>query len=142
MIKRAIAINPSSAHAYGHGAVINAWAGFYEDSIAFTEKSLSLSPFDPLSVMAHAGAAGAHLKLGDYGAAIAAARNALEVYPTHRPAHFIMIAALVRDNRLEEAQNAARKILALNPNFKTSGMGGTVLGEFTDELAAAGLSVK
>ena len=142
MIKRAIAINPSSAHAYGHGAVINTWAGNYEEAIAYTEKSLSLSPFDPLSVMPHAGAAGAHLSLGDNPAAVAAALKALEVYPTHRPANIIMIVALVRDDRLEEAQNALEKLLELVPNFSTAVLGPFVLTGIEDELAAAGLPVK
>ena len=63
MIDKAITINPSSAHAHGHGSVIATWAGLSDKSIALSQQALGLSPFDPLSVMPLAGQAGA---LGRY----------------------------------------------------------------------------
>jgi adenylate cyclase len=138
MIERAIAINPSSVHAHGHGAVINTWAGHYEAALALADRSLLLSPFDPLRVMPLAAKAGAWLMMGDYEAAVAGARRALQVYPSHTPSHLITIAALVRLGRLDEVRAAARRFLEIAPGYRIAPCA-PVLEHFADELRQAGL---
>lgn len=138
MIGRAIVINPSSVHAHGHGAVISTWAGRYEDSIAMAERSLMLSPFDPLSVMAHAAMAGAWLMQGQYVHAVASARKGLLFYPTHAPSHLITIAALMRGGRKQEAVAAASRYLEIAPTYRV-GNRGFFLPGFDGVLIAAGL---
>lgn len=140
MIDRAIAINPSSVHAYGHGAVINTWAGNHQTAIRLADCSLRLSPFDPLSVMPLAATASARLMLGEYEEAVAVARRALQIYPTHTPSHLITIASLVRLERLDEARTAASRLLEIAPGFRISkrvSLG--VLREFSADLRKAGL---
>ncbi len=138
LIARAIAINPSSAHAHGHGAVINTWAGRYETAIALAERALRLSPFEPLAVMPLAATAGARLMLADYEAAIAAARRALQLYPTHAPSHLITVASLVRSGRAQEARAAASRYLEIAPSYRV-GKRGFFLPGFDDDLRSAGL---
>lgn len=118
MIDRAIAINPSSVHAHGHGCVINTWAGNYARSIELGHRALRLSPFDPFSVMAWAGMAGSRLMLGEHEAAIDAAAQALQLYPSHLPSLLITVAGLVRLGRLGEARQAAARCMALAPRYR------------------------
>jgi len=139
MIDRAIAINPSSVHAYGHGAVINTWAGNYQTAIEYADRSLRLSPFDPLSVMPHAATAGARLMLGDYQDAVASARCALQVYPTHTPSHIIAIAGLVRLGRIDEARVLADLLLEISPGIRVSHRSPMLREQFASDLRKAGL---
>ena len=138
MIDRAIALNPSSVHAHGHGAVICTWAGEYVRAIQLGERALRLSPFDPFSVMAWAGMAGARLRLGDHPAALELSIKALQVYPAHVPSHLIGIAALVRLGRMDEARAAAARFRTLAPAFRI-GQEHPVLHPFTDAFCEAGL---
>lgn len=138
MIERALVLNPSSVHAHGHGAVINTWAGNYERSIELGERALRLSPFDPFSVMAWAGMAGARLRLGDFEAAHDLARKAVQIYPAHVPSHLIAIAGLVRLERLDEARAAAARFMAIAPGFRI-GRQHPVLTAFAADFRLAGL---
>ncbi len=138
MIDRAIAINPNSAHAHGHGSVINTWGGNYDRSIALSEHALRLSPLDPLSVMPLAGQAGARMMKGEYEAAIALARRALQVYPTHTPSFLIMMASLVRAGRIDEARATASTFVAVSPMYRII-PDAPVLEHFVAELRQAGL---
>ncbi len=138
MIDRAIALNPSSAHAHGHGSVIATWAGLSDKSIALSQQALRLSPFDPLSVMPLAGQAGAHVLRGDYAQGLVFARRALAVYPNHTPSCLLTIVCLVRLGRLGEAMAFARDFSAVFPSYRIIAQA-PVLGMFVDELRLAGL---
>lgn len=138
MIDRAIAMNPSSAHAHGHGSVICTWAGLSDKSIALSDQALRLSPFDPLRVMPLAGQAGAHLLKGDHANALAFARRALQVHPNHTPSCLISIVCLMRLDRKPQAVELARDFAALAPSYRVN-PDAPVLGQFVDELRAAGL---
>ena len=138
MIERAIALNPSSVLAHGHGSVINTWAGHYDRSIALSERALRLSPLDPLRVMSLAGQAGAWLMKGEYQAALTFARRALQVYPTHTPSYLISTVSLMRLERIEEARRIASEFMALYPQYRIV-RNWPVLEHFCDELREAGL---
>jgi len=138
MIAQAIANNPNSAHAHGHGSVINTWAGNYDRSIELSDRALRLSPFDPLSVMPLAGQAGAQMMKGDYEAAVIFAKRALHIYSTHTPSFLILIASLVRLGRIEQAQKAAQQLLEVSPSYRIISRA-PVLEHFVRELQEAGL---
>jgi adenylate cyclase len=138
MIDRAIAMNPSSAHAHGHGSVVCTWAGLCDKSIALSEQALRLSPFDPLSVMPLAGQAGAHLLKADYAKGLAFAHRALQVYPNHTPSLLIIIVCMMRLQRQSEAVAVARDFATVFPAYRII-PDAPVLGLFVDELQAAGL---
>ncbi len=138
MIDRALASNPSSAHAYGHGSVINTWAGNYDKSVEMSDAALRLSPFDPLRVMPLAGQAGARLMMGDLEGAIGFAARALQIYPTHTPSFLISIAAMVRLARMEEAVQMGKRLMAASPGYQII-PNAPILGHFVSELRAAGL---
>ncbi len=138
MIDRAIALNPSSVHAHGHGSVLNTWAGNYARAIALGEQALRLSPFDPFAVMAWAGIAGARLMQGQLAQALEAAAKALELYPSHVPSHLITIVALVRQDRRAEASAAAARLMAQAPGYRIA-QPNPVMQHFAHELRQAGL---
>jgi TolB-like protein len=138
MIDRAIASNASSAHAYGHGSVINTWAGNYERSIALSEIALRLSPFDPLRVMSFAGQAGARLMLADYPGALSFGMQGLQVYPTHTPSFLISVAALVRMGDVARAREIAQRLIEVSPSYRILPKA-PVLEHFVAELRTAGL---
>ncbi len=138
MINRAIASNPCSVHAYGHGSVINTWAGNYDRSIELSDKALRLSPFDPMSVMPLAGQAGAWLMKGEYEKAVIHAKKALQIYPSHTPSFLIAIASMMRLGRTGQASEFAAKLLAVSPGYRVIASA-PVLEHFVDELREAGL---
>jgi tetratricopeptide (TPR) repeat protein len=138
MIAHALAVNPSSVHAHGHGAVINTFAGHYDQAILFAERALRLSPFEPLSVMPHAAIAGARLMTGDYEQAVVSARRGLQIYPPHLPSHLITVVSLVRLGRLHEARSAATRFIDIAPAYRINPRA-PVFEHFLIELAEAGL---
>jgi len=138
MIDRAVASNPCSVHAYGHGSVINTWAGNHDRSIELSNRALRLSPFDPMSVMPLAGQAGAWLMKGDYPKATSYARKALQIYPSHTPSFLIAIASLIRLGQPEQARDFARRLLAASPGYRIVA-NAPVLEHFVGELREAGL---
>jgi adenylate cyclase len=138
LIDRALALNPNSVHAHGHGSVIATWSGQYERSISLSDRALRLSPFDPLAVMPLAGKAGALLMLGRYEESLASARRGLQVYPTHTPSFLISIVSLVCLDRVAEARDVAQQFLSVFPTYRIV-PNWPVLGHFCDELRAAGI---
>jgi tetratricopeptide (TPR) repeat protein len=141
MIAHALAVNPSSVHAHGHGAVINTFAGNYDQAILLAERALRLSPFEPLSVMPHAAIAGARLMTGDYEQAVVSARRGLQIYPTHLPSHLITIVSLVRLDRMVDARLAATRFTEVAPAYRINPRA-PVFEHFVSELADAGLSTQ
>ena len=75
---------------------------------------------------------------GEYEAALAFARRALQVYPTHTPSYLISIASLIRLDRVEDARRIALEFMALYPQYRILRKG-PVLEHFCDELRKAGL---
>ncbi len=75
---------------------------------------------------------------GGYEAALAFARRALQVYPTHTPSYLISMASLMRLGRAEEARHIAREFMALYPGYRIV-RNWPVLEHFCDELSEAGL---
>lgn len=138
MIDRAILFNPSSAHAFGHGSVINTWAGNYDRSIEQSDIAMRLSPYDPLLVMPLAGQAGARLMMGDYEGAVQYAERALQIYATHTPSFLIVIVGLVRLGQLGAARAKASRLLEVSPSYRIVPKA-PIVEHFVAELVAAGL---
>lgn len=138
MIDRAISFNPSSAHAFGHGSVINTWAGNYDRSIELSDIALRLSPYDPLGVMPLAGQAGARLMKADYVGAVHYAERALQIYATHTPSFLILIVSLVRLGKLGLGRARAVQLMEVSPSYRIVSKA-PILEHFVAELLQAGL---
>jgi adenylate cyclase len=116
---RALALSPSNAAALGFGAVALVWAGEGERAIEWAERSLRLSPFDPLRYTPLNALAIAHFFAGRFEAAAEASRRAIQVNPRFSLLYVILAASLVRLGRAAEAKAAAERVLALEPGFST-----------------------
>jgi tetratricopeptide (TPR) repeat protein len=140
MIDRALAYNPSCAHAQCLGAVINAWAGRYDKAISLAERAVRFSPFDPIRHLALAALARSKLFQGRPEEALIAARRAVQANPRHLPSRGYMIICLVQLGRLQELRETVQRLLEDFPNATLAHFTTYATFEpFTAELNTAGL---
>jgi adenylate cyclase len=116
----ALAVSPSSALTYILGSVILAWGGEAERAIEWAERGLRFSPFDPYRSSAFISSSFAHYHRGQYEAAAAAARKAIQASPGFSVCYMALTAPLAKLGRLEEAKAAAARVLELQPAFRYS----------------------
>ena len=145
MVERALAQNPSSAVAHNVSAVINNRLGRYDRSLAHAERSIRLSPFDPLRYMAEHARTVANVAAGEYEAALECVRHSLVANPDFPPARVLEAACLVRLGRLDEARASLGLVLERSPDTSVATLRERLLmhdGIFDDivtDLRAAGL---
>jgi TolB-like protein/DNA-binding response OmpR family regulator/Tfp pilus assembly protein PilF len=119
-IDRALAISNSCALAYGVAANVHGWLGHTKETKASAEKALRLSPFDPLSYLAHLGLAVVHFKHGRFVESVAAAKKASQANPRFHVPYLIGAVSLVNLNRPADATKMARRMLELQPDYSIS----------------------
>jgi len=141
----ALAISPSSALTYILGSVVLAWGGEAERAIAWSERGMRLSPFDPWAFAAYDAQAMGHFRLGKFDQAAQAAYKSVRANPAHSITYVQLTAALAKLGRMDEAKAAAAKVLELQPNFRFSrqfagvGCDPTLAVSLGEALRAAGL---
>lgn len=116
----ALAVSPSSALTYILGGVIRGWASQAEEAIAWGERAMRLSPFDPWAFAAFHSLMLGHFHLGRYQDAANAAYKAVQSNPGHSISHMLLAAVLVKLGRLRESKAAATRVLELQPAFRYS----------------------
>jgi TolB-like protein len=116
----ALAISPSSALTYILGGVILGWAGQAERAIAWGERAMRLSPFDPWAFAAFHAVVLGNFHLGRDEEAASAAYKAVQSNPGHSISHMLLAAPLARLGRLRESKEAAARVLELQPQFRYS----------------------
>jgi tetratricopeptide (TPR) repeat protein len=114
----ALAISPSSALTYILGSVLLGWGGEAERAIAWSERGMRLSPFDPWAFAAFDAQAMSHLLRGRYDEACNAAYKSVHANPAHSITYVQLAAALAKLGRLEDARYAAARVLELHPTFR------------------------
>ena len=117
----ALAISPSSALTHILGAVLFGWAGQAEQAIAWSERGIRLSPFDPWTFAAYDAQAMSHFVRGRYEDACRAAHRSVQANPAHSITYVQLAAALAKLGRLDEARAAAARVLELHPTFRYRG---------------------
>lgn len=113
IFERALALTPASAITLSLGSTAAAWAGQAERAIEWGERALRLSPFDQMTYAAHHAIALGHFVRGRFEASANAARRAVQANPGFSMCHLVLVAPLVRLDRIEEARSAAQRVLAL-----------------------------
>jgi len=116
----ALAASPSSAITYALGSLIFAWGGEAERAIEWADCALRLSPLDPHRNTAFVASSVGHFYRGEYEAAAAAARKAIQAAPGFSVCHLTLAIALVKLGHMEDAKAAAARVLELQPTFRTS----------------------
>ncbi len=105
--RRALELNPS--YAYGHVAYgyLLSWLGRHEEALAYADRAVQL---DPVSLIVRAHRAELLTDARRYDDAIAESRAILEVDPTFERAQDMIVFALEREGRLEEALAVQEKL--------------------------------
>ena len=120
MIDRALERNPSSAIAHSVSALLNMMLGRPDKAEFHAERSLRLSPFDPLRHMPETTWAAAKLAAHQYEAALVFVRRALEANPVFSPGLTTLALCLVRLGRIEEARATVRRLLEIAPDTRVA----------------------
>jgi adenylate cyclase len=118
----ALAVSPSCALAHLLGSVVMATGGDARRAIDWGERTLRMSPFDPMNYGTCFALALGHFQLGDCEAAAEAARKCFQINPHWSWAHMLLAATHARLGRVEAARNAAKRVLELEPGYTIGGM--------------------
>jgi adenylate cyclase len=113
----ALALSPSCSIACIFGAVAMGWAGEAERALKWGERALRLSPFDRVNYSAYQALALGYFMNRRYQEAANAARRAAQANPGFSIMHMLLAASLAAQDRIAEANAAAARVLALQPNF-------------------------
>ena len=113
----ALALSPSCSIACIFGAVAMGWAGEAERALKWGERALRLSPFDRVNYSAYQALALGYFMNRRYEEAANAARRAAQANPGFSIMHMLLAASLAAQGRIAEANAAAARVLALQPNF-------------------------
>ena len=145
VLERAIAAGPSSAMAWTMASATSGFLGDGPTAVRQGEQGVRLSPLDARSFW-HEGLLGqAHYVNGDYEQALEWVRSAVSRNELIRFNHRLLIATLGALGRSEEAKQAARRFLQVQPDFRISSYArrcpfrGAALETWLGHLRSAGL---
>ena len=142
-VNRAVVLNPNSASAWNHRGWVYRYVGGPEEALLSFERAIRLSPLDPMLYDTYTGVASTFITLGRFDEAVSEARKALRQNPLFTSAYRCLAAALAYLGRNTEAEEAAARLLEIEPNFRISkwvGYGGQWQGKkFIEGLRLAGL---
>ncbi|MER8830166.1 adenylate/guanylate cyclase domain-containing protein [Mesorhizobium sp. M0938] len=116
-IERSLLLNPNSAQGYTGSGWVNAHSGRPLVAIEHFHRAMRLSPVDPEKGIALSGIGMSYLMLERYEEALAWGERALREMPNYGSSHRVVIMALVKLNRLDEAQVAARRLMEAFPTY-------------------------
>jgi adenylate cyclase len=145
LLDRAIVCGPSSAMAWSMSSATRGYIGDGETAVKHGEQGLRLSPLDA-RLFWHEGLLGqAHYVEGNYEKALEWVQSALSRNRSIRYNYRTLIATLVALGRHEEATEAARTFLRIQPDFRLGPYSKTcpfvprILNPWLARLRAAGL---
>jgi TolB-like protein len=115
--ERALAIDRNWARAHAVMGIGKYLAGRNEETEGHVLEALRISPRDIAAPGWMTAVALAKVSAGRDGDAVHWASRAIEIAPNSSLAHLLLAAALARLDRIEEAREAARSGLELNPGF-------------------------
>ncbi|MGE3742963.1 MAG: adenylate/guanylate cyclase domain-containing protein [Geminicoccaceae bacterium] len=118
--ERSLQLNPNSAQGYTGGGWVNAHASRPLVAIEYFHRAMRLSPLDPEKGIALSGIGMSYLMLERFEEALSWAEEALREMPGYGSSYRVAIGALVGLGRLEEAKDAAARLMALFPTFSVS----------------------
>jgi adenylate cyclase len=113
--ERALALNPNSSDAYMFLGQISGNLGRWEESVAYSKKSLRLSPFPGAAPFATLGRA--YFMAGQYDESIVTWKKALKVSPNYRDAYIYLAACYSSMGRDVDAAAASKQLLEIDPKF-------------------------
>jgi adenylate cyclase len=120
MVDRAVALNPNSAVAWSQRGHAYLFGGQAAEALRSFERTIRLSPLDPLLYMTLAAMGIALIELRRFDEAVTVARKALRQNQVYNSTHRCLVSALTHLGREAEAQTAVSRMLELEPNFRIS----------------------
>jgi TolB-like protein/class 3 adenylate cyclase len=120
LIERALRLCPNYAEAWSRCGMTRIYVGDLDGAIAAVRRSLELTPVGPGQFQSWYAMGFAHLFAGRYEDAIAAVHSWAKGRPPTSTGCRIMIAALAKLNRLDEALAVARDLRAVDPDLRVS----------------------
>jgi len=116
LIERSLSLNPNSANAYTYGSLLHAYLGEVDNAIVLGERSMRLSPHDPLASHNMIALGWAHFMVGRYEEAEVWCDRALQMRSSLPPGFRIKAATCGLLGKAAEAHEAVERLLALNPD--------------------------
>jgi adenylate cyclase len=116
-MERAIRLNPNSANIVTRSAWLRTWVLDPDPAISEFSRAIRLSPVDPEIGFSLGGLAYAFLMKSEHETALEYARRSAREMPRWLPAWTAVAVTAIRNDRLQEAQDAARRILQLSPSY-------------------------
>lgn len=116
-IERSLLLNPNSAQGHTSSGWVNAHSSCPLVAIEHFHRAMRLSPVDPEKGIALSGIGMSYLMLERYEEALAWGARALQEMPNYGTSHRVVIMALVKLNRPDEAQAAARRLMEAFPTY-------------------------
>jgi adenylate cyclase len=141
----AIVLNPNSAQVIAYSAIVNADLGHYETAIEEAQRSIRLSPFDPMLFRAEMALTVAYYYSGRFTEAAEAAMRAIRSNPQFTPAHAFLAASCHQLGHIADARMAVKRLLEVEPSFRVNVLQRRAFGAAADmeglfaALHAAGL---
>jgi TolB-like protein/class 3 adenylate cyclase/Tfp pilus assembly protein PilF len=135
--RRALELNPSFALANVTLGWLLAVRGANEEAVKSAERALRLSPSDPrVGAMASHVMTFALFSAEQYSDCVASARELIERYPEHHPAHYVLISAAAMNGDIDLASEALSDLLRLQPDFSLAWLAEVMpwTGEISDRL--------
>ena len=120
MVDRAVELNPNSALAWANRGWTYGQAGQAQEAIRSFERTIRLSPLNPMLFVTFAGMGQAFITLQRFDEAVEAAKKALRKNQTYTGTYRCLASALAHLGREAEAQKAVARLLELEPNFRIS----------------------
>jgi adenylate cyclase len=117
---RAVALNPNSFYAWNARGWVYGNAGLPEEAVRSFERSIRMSPVDPLLHLALAGIGQAFIELGRFDDAIAMGKKSQRQNPSYPVAYRCLASAFAHLGRDAEAREAAACVLEVDPTFTIS----------------------
>ena len=131
-VNRALALTPNSSTVLSLAAIVEAYAGRFDDAITHAEASLRLSPFDPMRYVAEVAAAFGHFFTERYDEAAEAAQRSAHINPRFVSAIALLVASRTRSGNTQAAQAAAERLFSLSPDFHVGDF--IRMGRFAPEM--------
>jgi tetratricopeptide (TPR) repeat protein len=116
-IERAIKLNPNGSLVLSHAGWVRTYLGHADEAIRDFQRSIRLSPRDPMLFRTQSGLAFAHLVKSEFADAATWGRQALEQNPNFTPAHRALASALGHLGQIEEARAVVKRVLNLVPDL-------------------------
>ncbi len=115
--EKALRMNPNSFQIVFRSAYVRAFVSDADRAIEGFLRAIRLSPVDPEIGFSFGGLAYCSMMKGEFDKALEYARRATHAMPRWRPGWTAVAVAAVNTGRGPEAEEAARRILQLVPNF-------------------------